>query len=952
MLRGETPEFSLEYPCHSPTEKRWFRMMVTHAGLAPASGAVVMHVNVTERRLAEEAMHEQEAVQRSMAEQLTNETRRLYQSQAVANVGSWETNVTTLDVIWTPEAFRIFETTPEQFQPTHAGFLEFVHPDDRKKVGDAFARSLGQPGSFSVEHRLLLLGGKIKHVEERWHNFNDAAGKPLRVVGTCQDITERKQAEDALRASEEQFRLLVNLAPVGVYLADEQGRCTYVNPKWCEMAGMSMADALGDGWRRGIHPENRDTVLSSWNRMVESDGRWGQEYRFQTPDGEVTWVYGVVASRRNAAGKIVGYIGINTDITERRQTEAKRDEIERFFHAIADSIPGMVGYWDFDLRNRFANRAYLEWFGRSEPEMMGITMQELMGEELFRKNEPHIRAVLRGEIQQFERDLKKPDGQVGYLWAQYIPHRIEGKMVGFFAMVTDITAVKVAEAHSRASDQQLREVIDSIDAIIWEADAITFQFESVSSNAERLLGYATTDWLMPNFWADHIHPEDRDHAVQHCVECTGRLDNYVLEYRFIAKDGRVVWLRDDVRVVAEDGKPHWLRGLMFDITATRAMEAQLRQSQKMEAVGTLAGGIAHDLNNILSPTLLIAPMLKDKLPDAQSLELLTMIEEGARRGAKIISQLLTFSRGAEGKRGPVQVRHELKAMVAIIRETFPRDITVSEKLPADLWPVIADATQIHQVVLNLCVNARDAMRSGGKITLAAENVNIVEPSTAINEPTKPGPYVRLTISDTGQGIPRENLERIFEPFFTTKEIGQGTGLGLSTVLGIVRSHGGFILVDSELGAGSSFKVLLPADQNAVATVVGPKSSTPVGRQELILIVDDEPAIRHTLSLALKKNNYRVLTAESGRGAMDLFEANRESVRLLLTDIMMPGMYGTTLIRLLREQAPQLRVIAATGLHDENRREELAAMGVTNILSKPCLVDDVLEAVSRELAAQA
>ncbi len=346
--------------------------------------------------------------------------------------------------------------------------------------------------------------------------------------------------------------------------------------------------------------------------------------------------------------------------------------------------------------------------------------------------------------------------------------------------------------------------------------------------------------------------------------------------------------------------------------------------------------------------LLIAPLLKEKLPDPQSVELLTIIEQGAQRGANIIRQLLTFSRGIVGERGPVQLRHLLKDMTMIIRETFPREITVEEKIPADLWPISADATQIHQALMNLCVNARDAMPNGGKITLAAESVILDQAATAGHPPAKPGPYVRLTISDTGEGISPENLGRIFEPFFTTKEIKKGTGLGLSTVLGIVQSHGGFV-VYSEVGRGTSFHVQLPAIPAATGTVAGATAQSRGGERELILIVDDEASIRRALSLALEKNNYRVLIAADGREAVLLFRANRSSVRLVLTDIMMPGMSGTTLIRLLRAQEPQLRVIAMSGLHDEGRRAELTALGVTHILVKPCGTDDILKAVHDELA---
>ena len=327
-----------------------------------------------------------------------------------------------------------------------------------------------------------------------------------------------------------------------------------------------------------------------------------------------------------------------------------------------------------------------------------------------------------------------------------------------------------------------------------------------------------------------------------------------------------------------------------------------------------------------------------------------MIEQGARRGANIIRQLLTFSRGIEGERGPVQARYLLKEMAAIIRETFPREITVREQIPPDLWPILADATQIHQVLMNLCVNARDAMRHGGTLSLAARNVMLGEADLLPHPKSRPGPYLRLEIADTGEGIPREHLDRIFEPFFTTKEIGRGTGLGLSTVIGIVKSHGGFVAVASEVGRGSAFTVCLPAAVGAAEGEMPSPTARELGQNELILVVDDEAPVLRAISLALEAHNYRVLTAHDGREALAVFAQHREGIRLVVTDIMMPGMSGVALIRALRALEPGLRIIAASGLHDQDRRDELALLGVTAILAKPCGQTELSSAVRKELAA--
>jgi CheY-like chemotaxis protein len=302
----------------------------------------------------------------------------------------------------------------------------------------------------------------------------------------------------------------------------------------------------------------------------------------------------------------------------------------------------------------------------------------------------------------------------------------------------------------------------------------------------------------------------------------------------------------------------------------------------------------------------------------------------------------------EGERGLVQPRHLVREMVAMMRETFPREIELAETAPADVWPVMGDATQLHQVLMNLCVNARDAMPNGGRLSIAAQNAIVEANDLAMHPQAKPGPHVLLTVADTGEGIPREHLVRIFEPFFTTKELGKGTGLGLSTVLGIVKGHGGFVTVYSEVARGTVFKIYLPADMRTAETTHPESVASWRGQRELVLVVDDEPAIRIALTRALESNDYRVLCAANGQEAIEQFRRHRNDVRLVFTDLMMPGMTGVALIRALREIEPGIRVVAASGLQDRDRKEELLALGVAEILAKPCTLVEVLQAVNRQL----
>jgi CheY-like chemotaxis protein len=354
----------------------------------------------------------------------------------------------------------------------------------------------------------------------------------------------------------------------------------------------------------------------------------------------------------------------------------------------------------------------------------------------------------------------------------------------------------------------------------------------------------------------------------------------------------------------------------------------------MESIGTLAGGIAHDLNNLLSPILMSVQLLQLKVQDEASRKMLEILQTNAERGSEMIKQILSFARGVSGERIPVQLKHLIKEVAKILKETFPRSIEINFKTSPELWLVNGDATQLHQVMMNLCINARDAMPSNGRLTLEADNCAVDETYAEMTPDAKPGNYVCITVADTGTGISTENLNRIFDPFFTTKEIGHGTGLGLSTVLGIVKGHHGFINVYSEAGKGSQFRIYLPASEAAQAKPVpSSPADLPFGQGELILVVDDESSIREIAKTTLEAFNYRVIIANDGAEAIALFAQQQADIKVVVTDIMMPVMDGLALIRALRKLAPRLPIIASSGLTENARAAEAADEGVKAFLAK-------------------
>jgi CheY-like chemotaxis protein len=366
------------------------------------------------------------------------------------------------------------------------------------------------------------------------------------------------------------------------------------------------------------------------------------------------------------------------------------------------------------------------------------------------------------------------------------------------------------------------------------------------------------------------------------------------------------------------------------------------RAQRMESIGTLAGGIAHDLNNILAPILLSIDFLKTVSDHPQAKKILETIDVSARRGADIVRQVLSFARGLEGKRIEVQPKHLLKDLQNIIKDTFPKDIELQFSISSDTWTILGDPTQVHQILLNLCVNARDAMPSGGTLAIGVENCVFDEHYAAMNIEAKAGRYVKISVADSGTGIPRDLLNKIFEPFFTTKELNKGTGLGLSTVMAIVKSHNGFVNVYSEPGKGTTFRVYLPAMESSAEARKQQleKASLPRGNGETVLVIDDEDSILTITSQTLEAFGYRVLTATNGADGVAVYVQHQNDIAIVLTDMMMPIMDGAATIQALVRIDPDVKIIAASGLHTNGGGTNMSSL-IKHFLTKPYTAEALL-----------
>jgi PAS domain S-box-containing protein len=532
----------------------------------------------------------------------------------------------------------------------------------------------------------------------------------------------------------------------------------------------------------------------------------------------------------------------------------------------------------------------------------------------------------------------------------------DGTIIHFVAIMHDVTMRTAAEEALRRSEERFRQVVENIHEVFWMTDVQQDTTLYVSPGYEAIWGRTCESrYASPHSWTENIHELDRARvlAAARARQSTGTYDE---SYRIVRPDGGVRWIHDRAFPVKDQSAAVTrVVGVAEDITERKKLEEQFLRAQRLESVGMLASGIAHDLNNILAPIGMVAPLLRANASDPDDLRMLDTLERCAERGAGLVRQILGFVSGIGGEPTLVQVRHLFNDIIAVARETFPKSIVIRPDVPAGLWPILANVTQIHQVLLNLCVNARDAMPHGGVLTLGAENQRLDEAAAGAIPGARPGAWLVLSVEDSGAGIPPDVLARMWEPFFTTKSAETGTGLGLSTVRGIVNTHRGFITLDTVAGRGTVFRVYLPALAATETTDSNARpAATASGHNELILFVDDEEGIRTAASTFLTRAGYRVLTAADGRSGLILFDAHAREIALVITDHDMPNLDGASLARTIRSRDPTKKIISISGLAGRAGGAGSPGTLLDAFVAKPFAADTLLQTVEQLLrrAAQA
>jgi PAS domain S-box-containing protein len=602
---------------------------------------------------------------------------------------------------------------------------------------------------------------------------------------------------------------------------------------------------------------------------------------------------------------------------------------EEEFRTVTESMPQLVWLTDADGTHNYFNQQWINYTGLSLAESVGDGWKAAFDPaEQESAAQRWSETVATGHVYEAEYRLRRADGPYRWMLARALPLRDrEGRITKWFGTSTDIDNQVVARAQLREQANLLNLTRDAF--IVRDADD-TIRFWS--RGAEKLYGWTAAEVL--GRCASDFAYVDRTKFFA-AKKILGERGEWSGELEHRCKDGHTLMIgsRWNAMPDGRDGASSVLV-INTDLTEQKKLEQQLLRNQRLESIGTLASGVAHDLNNILSPIMLAAPMLRHDMTAERRSNLVKVLEQSAERGAAIVRQVLTFARGADGERVLVQPIYALNEIAQIATDTFPKSITVHTRYPEDLSLIEADPTQLHQVLLNLCVNARDAMPDGGTLTLSAENFDVDEHYAAMIPGSKHGPHLLVNVTDTGTGIRPDLMDKIFDPFFTTKGIGKGTGLGLSTVLGIVKDHGGTIQVESN-GRGTTFRILLPA---SVAPFEPETTAAPVdlpcGHGETILVVDDEDAIRAVAEPLLRKHGYEVMVAADAPSALAIYAEHSATIALVLTDFAMPIMSGITLARTLRKMQPNARIIISAGREEDCSHAEMREIGAIATLPKP------------------
>jgi two-component system, cell cycle sensor histidine kinase and response regulator CckA len=818
--------------------------------------------------------------------------------------------------------------------------MGLTHPDDRARnatlLEELFA---GQRDAFTIEKRYITKPGASAWVRAHVSLIGDEDGEP-QLVATTEEITTQKRTEERLEKSEALLRIAGEVGRVGGWAIDTGPMTLYWSDELHDLAGYPRGQTPPLQEALDRHPEaDRERVVAAVRACIDEGAPFDMEVGFVPLGRDAMLVRVVGEPQRSNDGTVMRIQGAFMDVTEQRRAQQQTDLLAERLRTTMESITDALYTIDNDWRFTYLNERATQVLERDADVLIGRTVWETFPEVIGSPlEEAYRRAVAENRTVVLDEYHFAP-------LERYFNVNVYPSRQGLAVYFRDVTAkrdtrVELEERGARLAQQAalLEAAQDAI--VVRDLDG---HISYWNNSAQRIYGWTAQDATGRRLdQLLSIDPAVYAGAMQRLL-AQGR---FVDEVEKVAADGRELTVEARWTLVRDDqGQPTAVLGIDTDITDRKRIEQQFLRSQRFESIGKLAGGIAHDLNNALAPIALSIELLRDGEEDVTRLRMLDIVGQSAKHGAELVSQVLSFARGVDGRREPIAVGDIIEEVRRISADTFPKSIRVEAEIPDELWPVVGDPTQLQQVLINLCVNARDAMPDGGTILLSASNSRM----DTSHAPEGPGdPAVAVRVTDTGVGISEDVIEKMFEPFFSTKPRAEGTGLGLSTSAVIVASHGGRIEVSSEPGVGTTFEIHLPAEWVPTDTAPPPESAARHGDNDLILVVDDEAAILDLTSAMLELHGYRVLVAADGDEALDLLGFHGHAIAVVVTDLMMPVLDGYAVIDAVRRMEPEVPVIACSGLNTSEASERSLNAGAARFLAKPYDAQTLLNVIGEVL----
>ena len=903
-------------------------------------------IDITDRVRAEEEVRKSRA--------------RLLEAQALAHLGHWELDHSTRRLEWSEEIYRIFGLDPRTFVPTYESFFEAIHPEDRAAVDRAFSDSLQNRTPYAIVHRLQMPDGAVKVVQEQGETSYDAAGRPLRSAGTVQDVTAAHQIQEALRESEQKYRMLTESMKDVVWILDAETRkFLYVSPSVEKLRGYApeevlagtMADSLEPDQMEKLGPLLRENAEKFRRGEITSDAFFTLELRQPRKHAPPVVTEAVCRFWRNAQTGRLELHGTTRDITDRKRAEDELRESRRRYAGLLAHLPGMAYRCPTDRFQAmdFVSDGCRDLTGYAPEDLVGgaaASFNDLICPEYRDKMAKQWRNALAQRLKaEAEYEIRTRSGETKWVWEQgegvYDEDNRLVAVEGFIADVTDRKRAGAERERLTAAIEQSGDVVLITDA----AGTILYVNEAFA----KITGYSREEAIGQNPNILKSGRQDPEFYRQMWARLgsgkpwEGRFVNRRKDGRLYTEMATISPVRDaGGRIVNYVAVGRDVSQQLLDQAEKEHLQSQLLQAQKMESIGRLAGGVAHDFNNMLQAILGYAEMAIEQAPPGHPLHTdIQEIQKAAQRSAALTRQLQAFARKQTVEPRPMDLNAAVEGMFDMLRRLIGEDVRLVWKPDRALAQIHMDPGQIDQLVTNLCINARDAIAGAGagagEIVLETRNAPV---SRAIPTPygtIEPGSYVLFAVSDNGSGMPAEVLAHIFEPFFTTKQMGKGTGLGLATVYGIIQQNQGGIRVESQPGKGSVFRIYLPCRAKGPAPETpAPEPDAPRIRSggETILLVEDEATLLQTATRMLESLGYEVLATSSPEEALRLAEQHRDRIDLLLTDVIMPEMNGPELVQRLKERFPALRHLYMSGYTANLIAEQGVRDDSVNFIQKP------------------